>query len=70
MDNVKKGYLVLTRRVDQAIFIGDEIEIFVTSIKGGTTVQLGIRAPRHLKIIRSEIADKVQKEGAKNAEKV
>lgn len=48
--------LVLERRKDQRIFIGDDITINVAKIKGGK-VWLGIDAPREIKILREEVAD-------------
>lgn len=46
--------LVLSRRLNESILIGDEIEIRVTRIDGDT-IKLGIEAPRHLAIYRDEI---------------
>lgn len=46
--------LILTRKKGESIKIGDEIEIFVTEIKGDK-VRLGISAPEHMKITRTEI---------------
>jgi len=53
--------LVLTRKADQSIMIGDDIEIVVSSIDGNT-VRLGIRAPRDVKILRKETFDEVRLE--------
>ena len=47
--------LVLSRRKAESIRIGNNIEIFVVEIRGGR-VRLGIRAPREIPIMRSEIA--------------
>ncbi len=47
--------LVLSRRKAEMIRIGDNIEIHVVEIRGGR-VRLGIRAPREIPVLRSEIA--------------
>lgn len=53
--------LVLTRKTDQSIMIGDDIEIVVSSIEGNT-VRIGIKAPRDLKILRRETFEEVRQE--------
>lgn len=46
--------LVLSRKKEESIRIGDEITIKVISVKGGG-VRLGIEAPRDVSIVRSEL---------------
>ncbi|MCA9124450.1 MAG: carbon storage regulator [Planctomycetaceae bacterium] len=46
--------LVLTRRTDQSIDIGDNIRIVVVRLKCGS-VQLGIEAPPEINVRRSEL---------------
>jgi carbon storage regulator len=53
--------LVLQRRADQAIMIGDDIEIVVLAVSGDH-VKIGIRAPRTLRIVRSELLRDVEQE--------
>jgi carbon storage regulator len=53
--------LVLTRKVGEAIAIGDQITIQVLEIKG-TNIRLGIDAPAGLRIYREEIYIKVKEQ--------
>ena len=46
--------LVLTRKSNQSIIIGDEIEVSVLSIVG-EKVRIGIQAPREIPVFRKEI---------------
>lgn len=46
--------LILSRKKGESIKIGDDIEIFVADIKGDK-VRLGISAPEHMKISRTEL---------------
>ncbi len=53
--------LVLSRRKDETIMIGDEIEITVVDVRGDT-VRLGIQAPRSVSVHRKEIYNAIQAE--------
>lgn len=53
--------LVLTRRIDESLNIGDEITITILSIEGDK-VKLGIKAPREVTILRHEIFQAVQEQ--------
>lgn len=49
--------LVLTRKLEQSIQIGDDVTITILSVKGNT-VRLGISAPEHIRVARTELAQK------------
>lgn len=51
--------LVLTRKKDEKIIIGDEIEITVVDIDGGK-VRLGIKAPEAIDIYREEVYREIE----------
>ena len=53
--------LVLTRKPDQSIMIGSEIEITVLEVRG-EQVRLGIRAPRTVTVHRKEIFEQIRLE--------
>lgn len=53
--------LALTRKKDESIVIGDQIEITVLDIQGDK-VKLGIQAPKNIPIHRKEIYLAIQEE--------
>lgn len=53
--------LVLSRKKNESIMIGDTIEIKIISIDGDQ-VRIGIEAPRLLEVYRKEIFDAIQEE--------
>lgn len=59
--------LVLTRKSNQSIMIGDEIEVSVLSISG-EKVRIGIEAPRDVPVFRKEVFLEIQTERAEEAE--
>lgn len=56
--------LVLTRKSNQSIMIGDDIEVSVLSIMG-EKVRIGIQAPRDIPVFRKEVYLEIQEERAK-----
>lgn len=58
--------LILTRKVGEAVAIGDDIQISVVEIKG-TQVKLGIQAPKNIEVHREEIYQKIQEENRRAA---
>jgi carbon storage regulator len=60
--------LVLTRKSNQSIMIGDDIEVSVLSIMG-EKVRIGIQAPRDIPVFRKEVYLEIQqeREGAANS---
>jgi carbon storage regulator len=53
--------LVLTRKSNQSIMIGDEIEVSVLSVMG-EKVRIGIQAPQHVPVFRKEIYLEIHRE--------
>ena len=53
--------LVLTRKSNQSIMIGDEIEVSVLSILG-EKVRVGIQAPRDIPVFRKEVYLEIQQQ--------
>jgi carbon storage regulator len=60
--------LVLTRKSNQSIMIGDEIEVSVLAIMG-EKVRIGIEAPRKVPVFRKEVYLEIQQEQADGAER-
>ncbi|NOY10156.1 MAG: carbon storage regulator CsrA [Spirochaetes bacterium] len=53
--------LILTRKLNESIMIGDQIEISIVDIRGDQ-VKLGIQAPKNIKVYRQEVYRAIQKE--------
>ena len=55
--------LVLTRKTNQSIMIGDDIEISILSVTGDK-VRIGIDAPRDVAVFRKEVYEVIDERGA------
>ena len=53
--------LVLTRKLNESIMIGDSVEVTVVEVKG-EQVKLGIKAPKDVKVHRKEVYLSIQRE--------
>lgn len=60
--------LVLTRRAEEKIKIGDNIVVSILSVEGNI-VKIGIDAPREVTILRMEVLEQVKNENIAAAEK-
>jgi carbon storage regulator len=60
--------LVIRRRAGEALLIGDDIEIEILDT-AGSQVKLGIRAPKHVSVLRKEIQIAGQQNLAASKEK-
>lgn len=52
--------LVLSRRKDESIRIGDDIIITIVEVRGDT-IRLGVEAPKEVPVHRSEIYEAIQR---------
>lgn len=54
--------LVLTRRLNESIIIGDNVEIKIVQVKGSgdqAVIRIGISAPKQVTVLRKEVYDEV-----------
>lgn len=57
--------LVLTRRVEESILIGDNIEVKIVQVRGAgdqAMVRIGIAAPPDVRVLRKEVFEEVGRE--------
>ena len=54
--------LVLSRKLNQSIVIGDDVRIVVVSVDRDQ-VKLGVEAPREVSVHRSEVYEQIKKAG-------
>ncbi len=53
--------LILSRKTNQKICVGDSIEITIIDVRGDQ-VKIGVQAPKSVKVFRKEIYDEIQRE--------
>jgi carbon storage regulator len=59
--------LILTRRVGEALMIGDNVTVTVLGIKGNQ-VRIGVLAPKEVGVHREEIYERIRHEKVANTE--
>ena len=59
--------LILSRKVDQKIRIGNDITLTIIEIHGDQ-VKIGVEAPKNVKVFRQEVFDAIQTENKAAAE--
>lgn len=59
--------LVLTRKTDESIVIGDDIVIKIVDVTG-KSVKLGVDAPRDVAVYRQEVYDAIREENLQAVE--
>lgn len=58
--------LVLTRKTQQAIKIGEDIEVTIVAIQGDQ-VKIGIDAPKSIEVHRKEVFEEIQLQNSEAA---
>lgn len=56
--------LILTRRLNETVNIGNDVTVTVLGIKGGQ-VRLGVSAPKDVPVHREEVYERIKAEGMK-----
>ena len=59
--------LILTRRPQETLVVGDNIKVQVLGVKGGQ-VRLGVEAPREVPVYREEIWVRIKRDKSKSGE--
>lgn len=54
--------LVLSRKLDEVIMIGDDVRITVVELRGDK-VKIGIEAPKEIPVHRLEVYEKIEQDG-------
>ncbi len=58
--------LILTRRINESLIVGDDVKVTVLSVKG-KQIKLGVTAPREIAVHREEIYQRIQQENARGS---
>lgn len=58
--------LILSRKVDEKIRIGNDISIQIISVSG-EQVKIGVDAPKNVKVFRQEVFDDIQRQNREAA---
>ncbi len=53
--------LILSRKIDEKIKIGDDITLTIIEIRG-EQVKIGVEAPKNVKVFRQEVFNAIQSE--------
>jgi carbon storage regulator len=53
--------LILTRRIQEAVKIGEDVTVIVLGVHGNQ-VRIGIEAPRNIAVHRQEVYERIQQE--------
>jgi len=53
--------LILTRRTNETLMVGDNVTVTVLGVKGNQ-VRIGVNAPREVAVHREEIYDRIKTE--------
>lgn len=59
--------LVLSRRKDESIMVGENVEVMIVDIRGDK-VRLGITAPKDIPVHRREVHEAIQREKTKKTQ--
>jgi carbon storage regulator len=59
--------LILSRKIDEKIMIGDDISISIIEIRGDQ-VRIGVDAPKKVKVFRQEVFEAIKAENKAAAE--
>lgn len=60
--------LILSRRRDESIMIGEDIEVKILGIYG-SQIRIGIRAPSEMPVHRLEVAERIKEEQQREADR-